>query len=422
MKDTAPGAPAAESPAGAGETAASPIAASPIAALADRARDDIARLDVELAEIGLLAQQAATEAVRHEARRATAAEKLAAALRGSGSPKDVADLNGQLLNLTRRASLMEAQVEVLEGKRKALARYRDGLAEYAQAIEAAAADETRAAGADETATSRKRGGRRDEEPSPAPVPADTEVASAKGRSRLVLGAQEDMRREIARAMHDGPAQSLTNIVLQAQIVDRLLSRDADAARAEMTRLTAMVQSTLEATKTFIFDVRPMVLDDLGLVPTLRRAARDRGRAAGVPVECESLGQDRRLPVDLESALFRIVDEALVAYLERRPDRVSMRLDWGESLDATVTSHAQRAAPPEDMAPAGAEERGGTALPALAGMIEDRRAEGREAARAVVRLPDSTWREIRERAAAAGIEADVVGDGSALHLSVPIGEG
>ena len=47
-------------------------------------------------------------------------------------------------------------------------------------------------------------------------------ASSTGVSRIVLGAQEDLRREIARAMHDGPAQSLTNIVLQAQIVERLL--------------------------------------------------------------------------------------------------------------------------------------------------------------------------------------------------------
>ena len=74
----------------------------------------------------------------------------------------------------------------------------------------------------------------------------------------------------------------------------------------------MVQRTLEATKTFIFDVRPMVLDDLGLVPTLRRVARDRSRRAQVPVEFDSLGTDRRLPMELESAVFRIVDESVAA--------------------------------------------------------------------------------------------------------------
>ena len=118
-------------------------------------------------------------------------------------------------------------------------------------------------------------------------------------------------------MHDGPAQSLTNIVLQAQIVERLVARDPARAGGEVRQLVAMVQQTLEATKSFIFDVRPMVLDDLGLVPTLRRAARERGRRAGVPVEFESIGPDRRLPMDLESGLFRILDEALAAYLGAR---------------------------------------------------------------------------------------------------------
>ena len=122
-------------------------------------------------------------------------------------------------------------------------------------------------------------------------------------------------------MHDGPAQSLTNIVLQAQIVERLVETDPSKAGDEVRQLVAMVQQTLEATKSFIFDVRPMVLDDLGLVPTLRRAARERGRRAGVPVEFDSLGQDRRLPMDLESGLFRILDEALAAYLGARADRV-----------------------------------------------------------------------------------------------------
>jgi two-component system sensor histidine kinase DegS len=98
-------------------------------------------------------------------------------------------------------------------------------------------------------------------------------------SRLLLGAKEDLRREIARAMHDGPAQSLTNIVLQAQIVERLVATDPASAGGEVLQLVAMVQQTLEATKSFIFDVRPMVLDDLGLVPTLRRAARERGQAS-----------------------------------------------------------------------------------------------------------------------------------------------
>ncbi len=81
----------------------------------------------------------------------------------------------------------------------------------------------------------------------------------------------------------------------------------------------------------------MVLDDLGLVPTLRRAARDRGRHAGVPVEFESMGQDQRLPMDLESGLFRILDEALAAYLGARAERVSLKLDWSDRMEARLSA-------------------------------------------------------------------------------------
>ena len=100
----------------------------------------------------------------------------------------------------------------------------------------------------------------------------------------------------------------------------------------------MVQHTLEATKAFIFDVRPMVLDDLGLVPTLRRVARDRGRRSQVPIEFESYGQDRRLPMDIESALFRIIDEAVTGYLSCHPILISIKFEWGDNrIEARVAA-------------------------------------------------------------------------------------
>ena len=221
------------------------------------------------------------------------------------------------MTLTKRAALMDSQVDVLEGKRRALARYRDAVALYLESV--------RGLGGGAVAAAWPSGG------------GAAVAATHSGVNRMVVDAQEDLRREIARAMHDGPAQSLTNIVLQAQIVERLVERDPASAAGEVRLLTSMVQQTLDATKSFIFDVRPMVLDDLGLVPTLRRAARERGRRAGVPVEFETLGQDRRLPVDLESGLFRMLDDALAAYLAAGPDAVRVHLDWGEQLEARVSA-------------------------------------------------------------------------------------
>jgi len=88
---------------------------------------EVGVLDAELREIEMLVAQARTEAERHESKRAQVADKLA---EGINLPEaDVATLNTQHVTLTRRALVMESQVEVLEGKRKTLTRFRDRLAE-----------------------------------------------------------------------------------------------------------------------------------------------------------------------------------------------------------------------------------------------------------------------------------------------------
>jgi two-component system sensor histidine kinase DegS len=382
--------------------------------LTDRLAADLRTLDAELNEVDLLVTQAKAEAVRHESRRASATDKLAA-LPTTGDPKDRLDLSASLITLTKRAALMESQVDVLEGKRRALARYRDAVAEYLAGAE----------GLPFTPRAALAPGAADDDAVVAsPVGDDGEVVQMPAAvSRLVLSAQEDLRREIARAMHDGPAQSLTNIVLQAQIVERLVARDPAAASGEIRQLTAMVQQTLDATKSFIFDVRPMVLDDLGLVPTLRRAARERGRRAGIPVEFDSLGSDRRLPMDLESGLFRMLDEALAAYLAEAPDRVVMKLDWGEQVDARLIAVKAKAEPADATTPASAPA-GADLPPALAAMIEERAADERdavEAARleALVVLPPGIWREIQGRAASIGVAAELLEEGAELHLSADL---
>jgi hypothetical protein len=236
-----------------------------------------------------------------------------------------------------------------------------------------------------------------------------------------MTAQEDLRREISRAMHDGPAQSLTNIVLQAQIVERLVTSDPAASAGEVRQLVSMVQQTLDATKTFIFDVRPMVLDDLGLVPTLRRATRERSKRAGVPVEFESLGHDRRLPMDLESGVFRVLDVALAGYLDAGPEQVSMRLDWSERLTADIVA-TRAVVEPVAMSDVAipTEEAGKELPPALAALVEERRTAEREAAEAAVRasivvLPAATWREVQDHAASVGVEAELQNGGGHLHL-------
>jgi hypothetical protein len=363
----------------------------------------------EIEEIDLLVNQARTEAARHESRRAAAAEKLAVAAErlaagSGGSPKDLAELAGQLVAVARRAALMEAQIDLLEGKRKAAARLHEATLAHGEQVRALAGMPAHGTPADNGSAE----------------PAGGDGAMSGSVAQMVLSAQEDLRREIARQMHDGPAQSLTNIVLQAQIVQHLVAADPARAAQEVEALIAMVQRTLDATKTFIFDVRPMVLDDLGLVPTLRRAARDRGARAGVKVEFESIGVDRRLPVELESGLFRLLDDALVAHVANKPDRLALRLDWGEVLEVEVT--AGRTPPvieAPELPPEGAE-----LPPALAEMVEERRVAYREAVEAarlasLARLPERLWREVSGRARSLGVTAELLDEGARLRLVVPL---
>jgi two-component system sensor histidine kinase DegS len=366
-------------------------------ALADQLAAEAAELEREVREIDLLVTQARSEAARHETRRAAAADKLTKLGDGS-SVKEAVDLANQVAILTRRSALMDGQLEILEGKKKSIARLQESIQTSAVRVRELNADGAASGTADEV----------------------EEGVIPQAVSRLVLTAQEDLRREIARAMHDGPAQSLTNIVLQAEIVERLVLKDPSQAAGELRQLVGMVQQTLEATKSFIFDVRPMVLDDLGLVPTLRRSARDRGRRAGAAVSFESVGVDRRLPVEVESGIFRIIDEALASYLAARPDLISLSLDWGEAL--VVTLKASRTA--KEVQAMDFADDGEPMPPALAAMVAERRAKHEQAASAArkaatIRLPASLQRDLTHRAATIGLEAEILEEGGCLRLTAVV---
>ncbi len=372
--------------------------------IAERIRREVDALTKEIGEIDLLVQQARSEAGRHETKRSQAVDKLKATP-GYNGASDAGQQTEQLLALTRRSAIMDAQVDILDGKSKILGRYRDSLANLGAELDRASTGGG--------AIAAHAGDKLD---------ANTPLPPAV--SRLVLAAQEDLRRDIARSMHDGPAQSLTNIVLQAQIVERLVDRNPSQARAEVDQLIGMVQRTLDATKTFIFDVRPMVLDDLGLVPTLRRVARDRGRRSQVPIEFESYGADRRLPMDVESGLFRIIDEAITGYLTCHPSLISIKIEWSD--DRTEARVAVRGDASDEGEQGEGEDGGrGRAAPgdievpeALRNMIDEQRAEAaaaRTSRRMALALPATTWREIQQRAETIGVAAELSDEGREVVL-------
>jgi two-component system sensor histidine kinase DegS len=141
----------------------------------------------------------------------------------------------------------------------------------------------------------------------APQPDSTRVRSA---SRQVFQIIEEERMRIARDMHDGPAQSMANLVLQAEILERLIQRDPQLVVKELADFKDGVRAVLEDTRRLIFDLRPMSLDDLGLVPTLRKFVKEFGDKAAVNAQLRVTGEEVRLPGSFEPTIYRIVQEAL----------------------------------------------------------------------------------------------------------------
>jgi two-component system sensor histidine kinase DegS len=126
----------------------------------------------------------------------------------------------------------------------------------------------------------------------------------------IIQAQEKERLRISLQMHDGPAQSMSNLVLRAEICQRLMDRDLDQARAELGALKSAINTTLQDTRRFIFDLRPMILDDLGLIPTLRRYVQQVSDKHKLEVNLMVQNMDGRLPSHYEVAIFRFIQEAL----------------------------------------------------------------------------------------------------------------
>lgn len=126
----------------------------------------------------------------------------------------------------------------------------------------------------------------------------------------IIRAQEEERRRVAREIHDGPAQAMANIVFRAEVCERLVDVDIARAKNELKDLREQVRVALRETRTIIFDLRPMTLDDLGLVPTIRRVLETIKDRCDIFSEVKILGEEKRLDSHIEIGLFRIIQEAL----------------------------------------------------------------------------------------------------------------
>lgn len=153
--------------------------------------------------------------------------------------------------------------------------------------------------------------------------------STYGNIIRIVQAQEEERQRLARQMHDGPAQSLTNFILQAEICQRLFDRNPDKAAEELNNLKTAASVTFQKVRDFIFDLRPMMLDDLGVVPTVRRYVESFRDKNDIDTSLEITGEERRLETAREVLIFRGIQELMVQARDyAAPNKLRIQLDMG----------------------------------------------------------------------------------------------
>ncbi|MEO2077639.1 MAG: sensor histidine kinase [Bacillus sp. (in: firmicutes)] len=128
----------------------------------------------------------------------------------------------------------------------------------------------------------------------------------------IIEAQEEERKRLSREIHDGPAQMLANVIMRSDLIERVFrDKGPDEAFSEVNSFKKMVRSALYEVRRIIYDLRPMALDDLGLVPTLRKYLKTiEEYHNNAIITFVNLGLERRLPTKYEVALFRMIQESV----------------------------------------------------------------------------------------------------------------
>lgn len=171
------------------------------------------------------------------------------------------------------------------------------------------------------------------------IAALSSTGSSKGGGRAgvsdremiirIIDAQEAERERLANSMHDGPAQSLSNFILQAEIVQKLFEKNPDKAREELSGLKNAAGDAFQRVRQFIFNLRPMMLTDLGLVPTVKRFLAAFEEQAGIQTEFVMNGRDRRMEGYREVLIFRGIQELLTNSRDQASTSVKVAIEMGD---------------------------------------------------------------------------------------------
>ncbi len=313
---------------------------SPLDSFVQSTHSELDQVRMEMKEIGLLVEQSQGEVDKLANRNAsiTATLHQIQAHFDTVPREDIKSAYEAAQDAQQRLFTMRGQLEKLQSDQAHLKRYADFVTKTLQLLEGGSA----------------------------PMVSDQGVASPVVQ---IIEAQEEERRKLSRQVHDGPAQSLSNFILNAEIALRLMDTDPEKAREELKNLKTTASNTFSSVRDFIFELRPMMLDDLGLVPTVRRYLESYKERSGLDANLLITGKEQRIQSHLEVLVFRAVQELLANVREHaQATQVKAALDVDSTQVRVSVEDNGKGFDPEGAAFTGGKGRGLKTLKERIGLV------------------------------------------------------
>lgn len=146
----------------------------------------------------------------------------------------------------------------------------------------------------------------------------------------IIEAQEEERKRLSRDIHDGPAQTLANVLLRAGLIETVYNREGpEPALHELSELKETVRDAITEVRRIIYDLRPMALDDLGLIPTLEKYLSNiEDLEKTIVITFHNNGEPQRFHTNIEVAVFRLVQECVTNAIKHgEPKNVWVKIEW-----------------------------------------------------------------------------------------------
>lgn len=165
----------------------------------------------------------------------------------------------------------------------------------------------------------------------------------------IFQAQEKERKLISRELHDGVGQSLFGMLLQVDII-KSIPKNKEELDSHLDKMQLMIKQSIEDVRNLSAELRPSTLDDHGLISTLKIFIRELGNRFGMQINLTSKRGNERLPSTIETALYRIAQEALInaakyssaeridIVIDKKAEIVSLCIiDFGKGFEINATN-------------------------------------------------------------------------------------